>query len=111
MTIDIRIHTAAEGSEALLDETLQAQRTELEAYDGVKLLVNGVSFFTMPVPDTQRVVVSIIGWKGTAPAALTAIDQALPIGVSLKAQATTALNGPDADALSEHVRRSGTLEV
>ena len=111
MTVDIRIHTAATGSEVLLDKALEALRTELEAHDSVKLLVNGVSFFTMPVPDTQRVVVSIIGWSGTAPAALAAFDQALPIGVSLKARATTALNGPDADALSEHIRRSGTLEV
>ncbi|MCB0793772.1 MAG: hypothetical protein KDB88_03465 [Flavobacteriales bacterium] len=111
MTIDIRIHTAAAGSEALLDEALQALRTELEAHDSVKLLVNGASFFTMPEPDTQRVVVSIIGWSGTAPAALAAFDQALPIGVSLKALATTVLNGPDADALAEHVLRSGALEV
>lgn len=111
MTVDIRIHTAATGSEVLLDKALEALRTELEAHDSVKLLVNGASFFTMPEPDAQHVAVCIIGWSGTAPAALTAFDQALPIGVSLKAQATTALNGPDADALSEHVSRSGALEV
>lgn len=111
MTIDIRIHTAAAGSEALLDEALEALRSELEAHDSVQLLVKGVAFFTMPEPDTQRVVVSIIGWSGPAPAAVAAFDQAPPIGVSLKARATTALNGPDAYALAEHVRMSGALEV
>lgn len=111
MTIDIRIHTAAEGSEALLDEALEALRTELVTHEGVKLLVNGPSFFTMPEPDTQRVVVSIIGWGGTAPQALAAFDQALPIGVSAKAQATVELNDSDVNALKEHVRNAGALEV
>lgn len=108
MTIDIRIHTAAQGSEAQLDQALEALAQQLKGHADVKLLVHGASFFTMPEPDTQPVMVSLTGWVGSTPAAL---DQALPEGVSQKAQAIMELNDNDVDALMEHVRSAGALEV
>lgn len=108
MTFDIRIHTAAQGHEAQLDQALEALAHQLKSHADMKLLVQGASFFTMPAPDTQPVMVSLTGWVGSAPAAL---DQALPEGVSQKAQATMELNDNDMDALMEHVRGAGVLEV
>lgn len=108
MTIDIRIHTAPQGSAVQLDQALEVLAHQLKGHADVQFLVHGTSFFTMPEPDTQPVVVTLTGWVGSAPAAL---DPALPAGVTQKAQATVELNDHDTDALTEHVRSAGVLEV
>ncbi|HMQ75584.1 MAG TPA: hypothetical protein PKE21_04405 [Flavobacteriales bacterium] len=111
MTIDIRIHTAAQGSEAQLDRALEALAHQLKGHADVKFLVQGASFFTMPEPDTQRVLVSIVGWNGSAPATLRSFDQVLPGGVTLKAKGSFTLSDVDAPALVQHVQRSSAMEV
>lgn len=111
MTIDIRILTAAQGGEAQLDQALEALAHQLKGHADVKSLVHGASFFTMPAPDTQRVLVSIVGWNGSAPASLRSFDQALPGGITLKAKGSFTLSDADAPALLQHVQRSSAMEV